>query len=108
MSDAAPSPFDQAVAGLARLGITLQRQPGQYRVNYRNGSDATAEIADTLDLALEIGRSMAAARKPAKPIRRCYRPRTPKAHNRRLRKQHMRRLRARAKQDKPSTSHDTR
>jgi hypothetical protein len=94
MSAAAPSPFELAAAALARLGITLERLPGEYRVNYRNGSEATAEISERLDEAIEIGRSLAAARPRAKPIRRRYRPRTAKAHNRWLRKKHNRRLRA--------------
>ncbi|MBV9826040.1 MAG: hypothetical protein JO001_10220 [Alphaproteobacteria bacterium] len=96
MSDT-PSAFDQAVAALARLGIMLQRQPGEYSINYRNGSDAMAERTDALDQAIEIGRSMAAARKPLKPAaRRRYRPRTPKAYNRWLRKKHNRQQRTKA------------
>jgi hypothetical protein len=102
------SPFAIAAAELRGLGITIARLPGEYRVNYVNGSEATAESVDTLDMALEIGRSLARARPPAKAIRRRRRRMTPKAYNRRLRKQHMRRLRARAKHVKPSTSHDTR
>ena len=94
MSDA--STFEQAAAELARLGITLARLPGEYSVNYRNAGDATAQIVHTLDLALAVGRVMAADRPPAKPIRRRYRPRTAKAYNRALRKKHMRKLRARA------------
>jgi hypothetical protein len=94
--DDPPSPFELAAAELARLGITLTRQPGEFRVNYRNGADATAQIIETLDQALEIGRRMAADRPISKAIRRPYRPRTPKAYNRWLRKKHMRKLRARA------------
>src|SRR5580698_1021176 len=97
-----PSPFDLAATELARLGITLSRLPGEYRVNYRNGGVATARVAETLEEALAAGRAMAAERTDAQtnrggPRRRqSRRPRTAKAYNRRLRKQHMRKLRARA------------
>jgi hypothetical protein len=103
-----PSPFESATAELRRLGIDLARLPGEYRVNFHNGTESTAEIADTLDVALEIGRSMAATKPPAKPIRR-RRPRrmTAKAHNRRLRRAHMYKLRARAlKQQRAVTGSD--
>lgn len=54
-----PSPFETAdeanrrgladapegPAELRALGITLTRLPGEYRVNYRNGTDATARLA---------------------------------------------------------------
>jgi hypothetical protein len=56
----APPPFELAAAELRALGIILARLPGEYRVNYRSGSDATARMAETLDEALELGRSMAA------------------------------------------------
>jgi hypothetical protein len=101
MRDPAASPFDVAAAGLARLGITLRRLPGQYRVNYRNGRDATAQTADTLEEAITLGLGLVVARDQqqatrAKRVRRCFRPRTAKAYNRWLRKKHNRRLRARA------------
>jgi len=47
-----PSPFELAAAELRALGITLASLPGEYRVNYRNGQDATARHAETLDEAL--------------------------------------------------------
>jgi hypothetical protein len=31
------------------LGITVARLPGEYRVKYRNATDATARMAETLD-----------------------------------------------------------
>jgi hypothetical protein len=114
MIDGDRLPFDLATAELRAIGITLTRLPGEYRVNFRNGAESTARTVETLDEALAAGRAMAAERADASdhrggPRRRQYRrPRTPKAYNRRLRKQHMRRLRARAKHVKPSTSHDTR
>jgi hypothetical protein len=36
------SPFELAQAELRKLGITLARLPGEYRINFRNGADATA------------------------------------------------------------------
>jgi hypothetical protein len=95
------SPFELAAAELRKLGITLSSLPGEYRVNFRNGADATARTAETVDEALEAGRGMAAeaatAAPPARGKRR-RRPRrmTPKAYNKRLRLAHMRRLRAHA------------
>ena len=94
------SPFELAATELRALGIVLARLPGEYRVNFRNGSDATARMAETLDEALELAHSMAAdAPAPADPAhgKRRRRPRrmTPKAHNRRLRMAHLRRMRAR-------------
>ena len=102
MDDLAPSPFEIAAAELRKLGITLTRLPGEYRVNFHNGSEATAQIAETVDAALDLGRSMAAERAEAASHsagpRRRRRPRrmTPKAINKRLRLAQMRRLRARA------------
>jgi hypothetical protein len=94
--------FERASAELRKLGITLRRLPGEYSVNFINAGESTARILHTLDLALAVGRIMAAERGEASstkgrgPRRRSYRPRTPKAWNRQLRKRHMRKLRARA------------
>jgi hypothetical protein len=75
--------------------------PGEYRVNFRNGAESTARIAETLAEALELGRSMAAdAPAPAAAARGTRRRRplrmTPKAYNRRMRMKQLRRMRARA------------
>ena len=99
--DPSPSPFELAARELRVLGITLANLPGEYRVNYRNGSDATARMGETLDEALELGRSMAAdAAAPAGPAQGKRRRRplrmTPKAVNRRRRMAQLRRMRARA------------
>jgi hypothetical protein len=96
-----PSPFELAAAELRALGITLARLPGEYRVNFRNGSDATARMAETVDEALVLGRELAAdAPASARPAhgKRRRRPlcMTPKAVNRRRRLAHLRRMRARA------------
>ena len=102
MDDLAPSPFEIATAELRRLGITLARLPGEYRVNFHNGTEATAQIAETIDQALVAGRAMAAERAEAPstkgrgPRRRRRRRMTPKAYNKRLRLAQMRKLRARA------------
>jgi len=94
-----PSPFELAAAELRPLGITLASLPGEYRVNYRNGGDATARTAETLDEALALGRELA-ANVPARPAygKRRRRPlrMTPKAVNKRRRLAHLRRMRARA------------
>jgi hypothetical protein len=67
MTDPAPSPFELATAELRKLGITLRQLPGEYTVNFRNGSDATARNADTLDEAVELGRSRPRGRRAATP-----------------------------------------
>jgi hypothetical protein len=83
---------------LRALGIVLTRLPGEYRVNYRNGGDGAARLAENLDQAVELGRALAAAA-PATPVRKGRRRRplrmTPKAVRRRIIRQHNRRLRAR-------------
>ena len=91
--------FELAAAELRPLGITLANLPGEYRVNYRNGGDATARTAETLDEALALGRAMAAERPPAAtPARQRRRPlrMTPKAVRRRMIRKHNQRMRGRA------------
>jgi hypothetical protein len=113
-----PSPFDLATAELRKLGIALRQLPGEYSVNFINGSESTAHIAENLDDALALGRAMAteraeAGRSSRGPRYRRPRRMTPKAYNKRLRMAHMRRLRAQAKQkpahhpsgDDPAISH---
>jgi hypothetical protein len=92
------SPFDLAATELRALGIVLTRLPGEYRINYRNGGDGTARLAEDLEQAVELGRALAADA-PSTAVR-CGRRRrplrmTPKAVRRRVIKQHNRRLRAR-------------
>jgi hypothetical protein len=62
VTDAGPSPFEIAAAELRKLGITLARLPGEYRVNFHNGTEATAQTAETVDAALDLDRIMAAER----------------------------------------------
>jgi hypothetical protein len=101
--------FEIAKAELRKLGLTLTQRPGEYVVNFRDGTESTARIADDLDDALEHGRQMAtaaAAIPAAAPGKKYRRPRrmTPKAQRRRMIRQHNRRMRARAiHQKKPST-----
>jgi len=99
MNDQPPSPFELATFELRAIGITIARLPGEYRVNYRNGAEATARNAETLDEALAIGRDLAAsAPAPARTRgKRRRRPRrmTPKAFNKRRRLAHLRKMRAR-------------
>jgi hypothetical protein len=110
MIDAAPSPFELATAELRKLGITLRQLPGEYTVNFANSGDATARTLETLDQALAAGRDMAAQRAEASstkgrgPRRRRPRRMTPKAHNRRLRRAHMYKLRTRALKQQPAVT----
>ena len=97
------SRFELVVNELRALGLTLRRLPGEYCVNFRNGGDATARMAEDLDQALELGREMAAEAAASRvatkqpPRRRWRRKRmTPKARRRRFILGHNRRLRARA------------
>jgi hypothetical protein len=99
------TPFELATAELRKLGITLRHLPGEFSVNFRDGNDATARTAETLEDAVELGRDMAKRPAPAAttttaaPGKRYRRPRrmTPKAQRRRMIRQHNRRMRARAK-----------
>lgn len=50
---------------LKRLGLTLRREPGEYRVNFRDGTAAAEYITDDLQDALKRGREM--ARRPPAP-----------------------------------------
>ena len=103
MTDPPVSRFELAAAELRTLGLSLRRLPGEYCVNFRNGGDSTARMADDLDQALELGRAMAAdkaadrATTEKRPRRRWRRKKmTPKARRRRFILGHNRRLRARA------------
>jgi hypothetical protein len=107
MNDAkSPTLFVSVVAELAARGVRLTARPGEYCVNFRDGSDATAYVTDDLSDAIEHGRALARAvhrpadaAAPAQPARAKRRRRppamTPKARHGRVIKQHNRRLRAR-------------
>jgi hypothetical protein len=87
MIDDRPIVFESIAAELRALGITLAWLPGEYRVNYRNGSDATARLAETLNEVLDLGREMAAAAPSLRTAVRRSRRRGPRnmirAHNHR-------------------------
>jgi hypothetical protein len=99
------TPFELATGELRKLGITLRQLPGEFSVNFHNGTDATARTVETLDEALSLGRDMAKTLAPAATAataapgtrRRHPRRMTPKAQRRRLIRQHNRRMQARAK-----------
>jgi hypothetical protein len=97
------SRFELVARELRALGLTLRRLPGEYCVNFQNGGDAMARMAEDLNEALELGRVMAAeaaANRPTreKPPRRRWRRKrmTPKARRRRFILGHNRRVRRRA------------
>jgi hypothetical protein len=97
------TPFELATAELRKLGITLRQLPDEFSVNFRDGNDATARTAETLEEALALGRDIAETLAPATAAavrgRRARRPlrMTPKAVRRRMIRKHNRRMRARAK-----------
>src|ERR1700704_4858712 len=97
------SRFELVARELRALGLTVRRLPGEYSVNFRNGGDATARMAENLDEALELGRAMAAEAAASrstteKPVRRRWQRKrmTPKARRRRFILGHNRRVRRRA------------
>jgi hypothetical protein len=49
-----------AAAELRPLGIALRQLPGAFSVNFIDGAESTARILHTLDLAVAVGRIMAA------------------------------------------------
>ena len=93
------SRFELAARELRALGVTLAALPGEYRVNFSGGGDATAYLTDDLDDAIEHGRAVARAAeaKPPPPARKWQKKKmTPKAIRRRMIRAHNRRMRARA------------
>jgi hypothetical protein len=105
--DVSSSLFELAAAELRRTGIILQQRPGEYCVNVKSGSAATAYVTDDLADAIEHGRALAAALpspeipdppESTRPKRRRRQPlrMTPKAIRRRMIRAHNHRLRARA------------
>jgi hypothetical protein len=59
-------PFEQAYEELRQCGIKLERLPGEYRINYMFGGEATARIVEQLEDALMQGRAMAQQLEPKK------------------------------------------
>ncbi len=93
------SRFELVEAELRALGISLRSLPGEYCVNFRYGGEKTARMADDLDQALELGRTMAADRaaeestKTSQRRRRRRRKIPRKAQRRRFIRGHNRRVR---------------
>jgi hypothetical protein len=54
------TPFQTAFDELKALGLVLRQEPGQYRVNFRNGTARTEYMTDDLRDAVTQGREMAA------------------------------------------------
>ncbi len=54
--------FKAAVEELREFGIVLTMSPGEYKVNYRGGTPATAYRSDDLADAVEHARAMASLR----------------------------------------------
>jgi len=82
--------FQWVAAELRPLGLEIQSAPGEYRVNYRQGGEATSYYTDDLADALATGRMMA-EHAPAAPLpplgptgRRYSRRGTILLHNRKL------------------------
>src|SRR5437588_10444203 len=98
------SRFELATRELRALGITLIRLYGEYCVNYRNGTDATAVCLSALAHAIALGRAMAvvaSAEGTAVPVS-APRRMTPKAiiSSRRMIRAHKRRMHALALEKK--------
>ena len=99
-----PSLIMQIIDELRARGIVIVSRPGEWCVNFRNGTDATAYVTDDLQDAFERGRAMAAAASTAVPetetpvhyVRRTWRrPKTAKAARRAFTRKHNRRMRGR-------------
>ncbi len=67
MSDT-PLTFQAAAADLRQLGLVIESHPGEYRVNYRHGDEATAYYTDDLTDALATGFVMAQQAPPEPPL----------------------------------------
>lgn len=48
---------------LRNLGIVIRKRDGEYRVNFKGGSEATAYYTDDIQDALDTGKMMAQLRK---------------------------------------------
>ena len=87
------TPFQIACEELKALGLVLKEAPGQYRVNYRNGTAATEYTTDDLQAAVTRGRDMAA--QPPKPSERPLGPTGPRSTRRAFMYRHNRKIAAR-------------
>ena len=99
--DQIPSLIMQIMDELRAHGILITNRAGEWRVNFRRGTDATAYVTDDLLDAFEHGRAMAlagqpASVEPAERRRKGRRPMNAKTQRRRMIKAHNYRLRGRA------------
>src|SRR5580704_10748106 len=62
-----PTLFAGVVAELAARGVQLVARTGEYVVNFRGGTEASAYVTDDLVDAIEHGRALAASIVPADP-----------------------------------------
>jgi hypothetical protein len=86
---------------LRAQGILITSRAGEWRINFRDGAEATAYVADDLQDAFEHGRAMALAAAVPSEIsdqdRRKWRPpMNAKAARRAFIRKHSRRMRGRA------------
>jgi hypothetical protein len=94
----------QIIDELRAQGISTTSRAGEWCVNYRDGTEATAYITDNLQDAFEHGRAMAVSAAtaavtdtpPLKTRRKWRRPISAKAMRRRFIKQHNMRQHGRA------------
>jgi hypothetical protein len=93
-----PTPFDTERSRLRRLGVVLERLPGEYKVNWQGGKEADWCYFEELGGAAARGAEMALERPLQPPVagrrRRKGKPvyRSPKAYLKAMRKAHNRRL----------------
>lgn len=52
------SDFEAAKLGLRRIGLVLTKRDGEYRVNFKGGSEETSYYTDDLNDAFRTGRAM--------------------------------------------------
>ena len=96
-----PSLIMQIVDELRAHGVLITNCAGEWRVNFRDGTDATAYVTNDLQDAFEHGRKLAlagqsASAEPAKHRHHWRRPMSAKAQRRRLIRAHNNRMRGRA------------
>lgn len=99
--DQIPSLIMQIVDELRAHGILITNRAGEWSVNFRGGTEATAYVTDDLQDAFEHGRAMALAGQVAavelvEHRHKWRRPTSAKARRRRMICAHNRRMRGRA------------
>ena len=107
-----PSLIMQIIDELRDRGIVIKSRPGEWRINFRNGTEATAYVTDDLQDAFAHGRAMAAEaaavaperKAPVCPVRRQWRrPKTAKAARRAFIRKHNRKMRRLSLRGRPDT-----